>query len=385
MTQEQAMEILLSWQNCFLTGKAWTWKSYLTDKYIQDRRDNWKNVVVVAPTGIAAINIGWATIHSTFKMYGTYLLKRAIKHQAVDWMRIHSIIIDEISMVWPDYVDYIDYLLQEERWCDRPFGWIQMIFVGDAKQLPPVYVGRTDQEKHEIDKLMQKYGELTFDKALAYKDFIQIELDEIKRTSDPKLIEILNEIREGQITSIGKFNQWYGDAETVHLKPYNTLVDKYNAQKFQYLTGAYKKYTGRITGDFKDKDCITPIDLELKVGARVMVTKNLECGLVNGDLWTVRELHNDYVLIHSDRFNTDYWIENVEWKKIEYQGLTEREIWTYNQIPLKLAWAMTIHKSQGLTLENVCVTYVKWMTKELLYVGLSRCTNYEKLFIHHTK
>ena len=159
MTQEQAMEIMLSGQNVFLTGRAWTGKSYLTDKFIQDRRDNWKNVVVVAPTGIAAINIWGATIHSTFKMYGTYLLKRAIKHQTVDWMRIHTIIIDEISMVWPDYIDYIDYLLQEERGSDRPFGWIQIVFVGDAKQLPPVYVGRTDSEIYEIEKLKQKYGE----------------------------------------------------------------------------------------------------------------------------------------------------------------------------------------------------------------------------------
>lgn len=389
MTQEQAMEIMQSGQNVFLTGRAWTWKSYLTDKYIQDRRDNWKNVVVVAPTGIAAINIWGATIHSTFKMYGTYLLKRAIKHQTVDWMRIHTIIIDEISMVWPDYVDYIDYLLQEERGSDRPFGWIQMVFVGDAKQLPPVYVGRTDSEIYEIEKLKQKYGELTFDKAVAYKWFTQIELDEIKRTSDPKLIEILNDVRDGTLSAVSKLNQGYGDAETVHLKPFNTLVDKYNAQKFQYLTGAYRKYVWIVKfnnpSDFKEKDYMTPVNLELKVWARVMVTKNLECGLVNGDLWTVKELHPDYVLIHSDRFNQDYWIEVVEWKRIEYEGMSEREIGTFRQIPLKLAWSMTIHKSQGLTLDNVCVTYVKWMSKELLYVGLSRCTNYEKLFIHQLK
>lgn len=389
MTQEQAMEIMQSGQNVFLTGRAWTWKSYLTDKYIQDRRDNWKNVVVVAPTGIAAINIWGATIHSTFKMYGTYLLKRAIKHQTVDWMRIHTIIIDEISMVWPDYVDYIDYLLQEEHGSDRPFGWIQMVFVGDAKQLPPVYVGRTDSEIYEIEKLKQKYGELTFDKAVAYKWFTQIELDEIKRTSDPKLIEILNDVRDGTLSAVSKLNQGYGDAETVHLKPFNTLVDKYNAQKFQYLTGAYRKYVWIVKfnnpSDFKEKDYMTPVNLELKVWARVMVTKNLECGLVNGDLWTVKELHPDYVLIHSDRFNQDYWIEVVEWKRIEYEGMSEREIGTFRQIPLKLAWSMTIHKSQGLTLDNVCVTYVKWMSKELLYVGLSRCTNYEKLFIHQLK
>lgn len=117
-----------------------------------------------------------------------------------------------------------------------------MVFVGDAKQLPPVYVGRTDSEIYEIEKLKQKYGELTFDKAVAYKGFTQIELDEIKRTSDPKLIEILNDVRDGTLSAVSKLNQGYGDAETVHLKPFNTLVDKYNAQKFQYLTGAYRKY-----------------------------------------------------------------------------------------------------------------------------------------------
>lgn len=385
MTQEQAIDILTSWKNVFLTWKAGTWKSYITDKFIEERRKAWKNIIVVAPTGIAAINIKWATIHSTFKMYGTYLLKRAIKRQAVNWMQVHAIIIDEISMVGPDYIDYIDYLLQKERGSDLSFGWVQMIFVGDAKQLPPVYVWRTDNEKYEIEKLKQKYGELTFDKALAYKNFIEIELDEIKRTSDPKLIEILNEIREGQLSSITKFNQGYGDNETVHLKPFNILVDKYNTQKFQYLTGAYRKYIGRITGEFKEKDCITPLELELKIWARVMVTKNLECSLVNGDLGTVKELHSEYVLIHSDRFNQDYRIENVEWKRIEYQGMSENEVGTFNQIPLKLAWAMTIHKSQGLTLDNICVTVVAWMSKELLYVWLSRCTNYEKLFIHQIK
>lgn len=386
MTQDQAMEILLSGKNCFLTGKAGTGKSYITDKFIKDQRSNNKNVIVVAPTGIAAINIWGATIHSTFKMYGTYLLKRAIKHQLVNWMHIHTIIIDEISMVGPDYIDYIDYLLKEERWSELPFGWIQMVFVGDPKQLPPVYVGRDEAEKQEINKLLIKYGALTFDKALAYKDFIQIELDEVKRTSDPKLIEILNKVREGNTGIIREINQGFGDAETVHLKPFNVLVDKYNGQKFQYLKWESKTYTGIVKfnnpDDFKEKDYITPVNLELKVWARVMVTKNLECGLVNGDLWTVEELHDDHVIIHSDRFNNSYMIELVKWEHIRYEWMSEKVIGTFTQIPLKLAWAITIHKSQWLTLDNVCVTVVKWMSKELLYVWLSRCTNLEKLFVH---
>lgn len=385
MTQEQAFEILNSWKNCFLTGRAGTGKTYLTEMFIKNKRDNGDWVVVVAPTGIAAINIWWATIHSTFKMFGTYLLKRPVKFQSVNWMYINTIIIDEISMVGPDYIDYIDYLLKEERWSDLPFGWIQMIFVWDKKQLPPVYVGRTDTEKFEIDKLKQKYGELIFDRAESYQWFQEIELDEIKRTTDPKLIGILNSIREWDMSALSQIQKWKGDAETVHLKPYNTLVDKHNLQKFISLDGESKTYIGKISWDFKENECITPLSLDLKVWARVMVTKNLECWLVNGDLGTVEELHKDYVVIHSDRFNAHYDIDTVEWKRIEYQGMSEKEIWTFSQIPLKLAWAMTIHKSQGLTLENVCVTYTPKMEKELIYVWVSRATSYEKLFLHSLK
>lgn len=382
MTQEEAFTIMDSGENCFLTGRAGTWKSYLTEKFIQNKRDNGKSVIVVAPTGIAAINIGWATIHSTFKMFGTYLLKRPIKPQTVNWMYINTIIIDEISMVWPDFLDYIDYLLKEERWSDAPFGGIQMILVWDKKQLPPVYVARTPAEQYDLDKLTEKYGQLTFDKAESYKWFHEIELQEIKRTTDTKLIEILNSIREWDMSVLSQIQKWKWDNETVHLKPFNTLVDKHNQQKYLSLPWEGTIYTGKMSWDFKENECITPLKLSLKVWARVMVTKNLECWLVNGDLGTVEELHKDYVVIHSDRYDSSYDIDIVQWKRIEYQGMSEKEIWSFSQIPLKLAWAMTIHKSQGLTLDNVCVTYTKNMAKELTYVWLSRATSYEKLFLH---
>lgn len=379
----EAFQIMNSGKNCFLTGKAWTWKSWLTNEFIKHQRQQWKFVVVLAPTGIAAINIGWATIHSTFKMFGTYLFFRPIKHQSVDWKQVSTIIIDEISMVGPDYIDYIDHILKSECFNPAPFWGKQIILVGDKAQLPPVYVSTTEEQKKEMAQLIAKYGELTFDKALSYKGFEELTLTEIKRQSDPTFINILNSVREWDRSVLSELKSGYGNDETVHLKPFNTMVDKHNDTKFMSLPGQAKVYDAHIKWEFNIKNAITPLALQLKPGARVMVTKNLECWLVNGDLGTVKECGSDYVIIHSDRFDTEMELEQVEWKEIRYEWNEEVEVGSMKQIPLKLSWAITIHKSQGLTLDNVCLTVTKWMPRDLLYVGLSRATSMEQLYIHH--
>jgi len=384
MDQMQAFDIMNSWANCFLTGNAGTGKSWLTNEFIKHQRQQSKFVVVLAPTGIAAINIGWATIHSTFKMFGTYLYFRPIKIQTVDWKQVSTIIIDEISMVGPDYVDYIDHILRHECKNDKPFGGKQMIFVWDKAQLPPVYVANTEEEKREINWLRAKYGnELTFDHALSYQGFETLHLTEIKRQSDPVFIDILNKIRVWDRSVLWQIKTGYGNDETVHLKPYNTMVDKHNNQKFESLTWDPHIYDAHIKWEFNIKNAITPIELYLKPGARIMVTKNLDNGLVNGDLGTVVECRNETVIIHSDRFDVNMELEPVEWKEIRYEWTEEKTVWSMTQVPLKLSWAITIHKSQWLTLENVCLTVVKNMPTDLLYVWLSRATSMDNLYIHH--
>lgn len=339
--------------------------------------------MVTAPTGIAAINVWWATIHSTFKMFGNYLLFRKPRMQAIDWMRVDTIIIDEISMVGPDYIDYIDFLLQLERGCEKPFGWIQMVFVGDPNQLPPVYAGYKESEKLEIAELEKKYGELKFHKAESFKWFEVLELSEIKRQKDPEFINLLNKVRDGDLSVLSKFNKGWGTEHTVHLKPYNNMVDAYNHSRLQWLKGKWKLYQGSIDWDFNIKNAITPQELTLKVWARVMITANLpEEWLVNWDLWTVIELRDDSVIIHSDRYDSNFEIVEKTWKQIEYVGTSEKEIGTYTQIPLKLSWALSIHKSQWLTLDSVSLSVPKNISKELVYVGLSRATDFSRLFVN---
>lgn len=177
-------------------------------------------------------------------MFGNYLYQKPVKSQSVDWRHIDTIVIDEISMVGPDYVDYIDYILQRSTGRQVPFGGIQMIFVGDPAQLKPVYGTFTDQDKKDVQGLMAKYGELTFDKAASYQGFTELFLDEPQRSKDPEFNAILNEVRNGDMNALNKFKKGYGTDESVHLKPYNVMVDRHNQQEFDKLKGETHVYRG---------------------------------------------------------------------------------------------------------------------------------------------
>ena len=387
MNQDQAFEVMQKWDNCFLTGKAWTGKTFLTQKYIQHLKSKKKHVIVCAPTGVAALNIGGATIHSTFKMIGSYpnVYERPPKRQKVKWMHIDCLIIDEISMVSPDYLDYIDYLLQQERWSSKPFGWIQVILVWDPYQLPPVHTTYTEKDIAIMKLLHNKYGEdLTFDKAHCFSEFRTLELSEVKRQEDPKFIELLNKIRHWDLSVLDQFNSGYGDEHTVHLRPFNKMVDSFNNNRMVSLPWEVKNYVARVNGLFDQQRSVTPVLLQLKVGARVMVTANqADLELVNGDLGTVVSMWDDHVFVTVDRYwDTQFKLEPYEWKQIEYEGWEETVIGTFSQIPLKLGWCMTIHKSQGLSLESVSITVNAKMARDLVYVGLSRATTFEKLYVN---
>lgn len=381
MDQSTALKELESGKNVFLTGKAGTGKTYTLTQFVKKKREENRTVIITAPTGIAAINAGWATIHSTFKMFGNYPQRRTPNRQKVDWRRVDVLVIDEISMVGPDYLDQIDFILKFECRNDKLFWGIQVILVGDAKQLPPVYAEYTEKDRQDIAELKDAYGTLTFDKAHSFEWFTVCDLDEVKRTNNPKLIELLNCIRDDDLSAIRKFNQWSGSHDTVHLYPYNNMVDSHNSIELSKIKSDKREYHASYGGKFDVKNSITPELLVLKVWARVMVTKNMDCWLVNGDMWEVRKLTEDTVTIYSDRFETEFELTESEWKMVEYDGTSEVPIGYFRQIPLKLWFALTIHKSQWLTLEDVCVHYVKGISKELLYVGLSRATNFERLFV----
>jgi len=387
MKQDEALEVLLSGKNCFLTGKAGTGKSYLTEQFISELRSKNKTVIVTAPTGIAAINVGGATIHSTFIVYGYYPHQNWYKKQKVRWRDVKTLIIDEISMVWPDLLDQINYTLQEERRSIRPFGWLQVILVWDPEQIPPVYAIKTPWDAQVIQLLMNKYGPvLTFEQSLAFQngEFETLELDEVKRQTDPRFIDLLNKVRDWDLSVLSQFQTWYGSAHTVHLRPYNKMVDSFNARCLANIKWRSKIYRGQIIDDFNVNNCITPLMLELKEGARIVVTANVkEHGVVNGDLGTVLKLKDESIIIEIDRYpDTKIELANHEWQQRDYDGIDEVITGVFKQIPVKLAWAMTIHKSQGLSLESVCLTITKDMTRQMIYVWLSRCKSFEGLFVN---
>ncbi len=184
---------------------------------------------------------------------------------------------------------------------------------------------------------------------------------------------------------LSQFNNGYGDEHTVHLRPFNKMVDSFNNNRMALLQGKQKNYTANVVGQFDVDRSITPVLLQLKIGARVMVTANQkDTGLVNGDFGTVIGFSDDSVTIKVDRFgDTEFAIGMNTWNQIEYEGWEETVIGSMEQIPLKLGWCMTIHKSQGLSLESVSVTITKNMARDLIYVALSRATTFEKLYVNH--
>lgn len=386
MNQTEAYDIIMQWHNVFLTGDAGTGKSWLTQKVIADYRKKGKTVIVTAPTGVAAINVWGATLHSAFKIFGMYPIRRNPKQQDISWNGVDLLVIDEISMVGPDILDQIDYTMKSCARYGEPFGWIQVMIVGDKGQLKPVYAPHTSTDKQAYKDILTKYNNvLTFDAADAFTKgwFKKCHLTEAKRQKDPQFLQAINLLRDWFSTVLSQFQSGVGDSETVHLMPTNDMVDEYNITKYCNLEWTEFHHTAEVVDDFNTKNAITPIELRLKKNCRVMLTKNLkEYWLVNGDLWWVQDTCREYIDVKFDRFEYAIPIEIATWKQIEYIGNEEFEVGSYKQFPLKLSWAITVHKSQGLTLDNVCVHVTKGMKPDLLYVAVSRASNMEKLFIN---
>lgn len=390
--------------NLFLTGKAGTGKTTFLRRL---QEDSGKRMVVLAPTGVAAINAGGMTIHSFFQLpFSPYIPGRGFAAKEKGFMRMSKekrrmiasldlIVIDEISMVRPDTLDGIDSILRRLRGNESPFGGVQLLLIGDLRQLAPV-VGRGEGEM-----LKEHYPSFYFfdSHALRKAGFIAVELKHIYRQQNPEFISLLNAIRDGHAGDdvLKRLNARFrpmtdeNEKDTIRLTTHNRMADEINARNLMELKGATVTYRAEVTGKFPDSSFPANPDLTLKPGARVMFIKN-DTGAsrryYNGLIGTVSELGTDSVtVIPDDKALLPIEAERVVWENTSYsvdeetKEISQRVEGRFSQIPLRLAWAITIHKSQGLTFERAIIDACHSFAPGQLYVALSRCRSLEGMVL----
>jgi hypothetical protein len=370
----------------YITGKAGTGKTTFL-KWLVDNCK--KNFVVTASTGIAAINAGGVTLHSLFNIpFGIHdpnsKIKNGIYQKKIELMdAIDVLVIDEVSMVRPDMIDYIDQKLRIYRKSNEPFGGVQLIMFGDLYQLPPVVI------KSEKEILLEFYPGSYFFYANVFRDsgFHIVELNHIFRQTSERFIEILNNVRSYKITNDdiedlasirNKTLSEKFDGSHIHICSHKTDVQRINAKMLGEPTHSYN---ANVNGEFKIEAAPCDQTLQLRKGARVMVlTNDKHQRYCNGSLGIVEELNDQFVTVNLDNGYT-VSLERHEWTTQEYKiqnGEIVSEIkGTCSQFPLTLAWAITIHKSQGLTFDNIAIHTKGVFCSGQIYVALSRCTSLE--------
>ena len=377
--------------NVFLTGRAGTGKTTMLRKFLAAAGSR---AIVLAPTGVAAMNAGGQTIHSFFK-----LPPRLIEPQDIKRLRstrlikaIDTLIIDEISMVRADMLDAIDRSLKLNRGSKRPFGGVRMILSGDLHQLPPVVSG------DEAPILKDRFGGEYFFNAPAFKEaeFALLALKHVFRQEDPRFLALLGALRNGRVSPHDEAvlrglvsSRSAVDASETHvvLTPNNANAFRINQARLDQLETESRTYEADVQGQFDEKSFPTEADLELKEGARVMLIKNDPEGRwVNGSLARVEGFSGNSVIVSID--GHAYEIEPSAWEKYRYEldpetKKVKREVvGTFKQVPLRLAYAVTIHKAQGLTLDKVFIDFDSGMFAHgQAYVAFSRARSLEGLSI----
>ena len=408
----QALQVIeYTRRSLFLTGKAGTGKSTFLRHIAATTK---KKHVILAPTGIAAINAGGATLHSFFKIpfhplvptdtrFSPRNIRDTLKYNGEKCKLLRElelIIIDEISMVRADIIDFIDKVLRVYcRNMRHPFGGEQLLLVGDIYQLEPVV-------KEEDRQLLQPfYPSAFFFDARVFREMplVSIELHKVYRQCDATFISILDHIRTSRTTAadlrllnaqVGAELDNEGEKLAITLSTRRDTVDYINEQHLRALPGEALLFEGAIEGEFPASSLPSPIELEVKPGAQVLFIRNdREKRWVNGTLGTIVAIDTEEtqgtICVRTED-GMEYDVEREKWSNVRYsfdeqeQKIVEEEIGTYTQFPLRLAWAITVHKSQGLTFRHVNIDFTGGVfAGGQTYVALSRCTSLEGISLKH--
>jgi len=401
-------------QNLFLTGKAGTGKTTFLKNL---KMASPKRMIVVAPTGVAAINAGGVTIHSFFQLsFGPQIPQDPDKNQSpagftaggsgegvkrfnkekINIIRsMDLLVIDEISMVRADVLDAIDEVLRRYRNRYKPFGGVQLLMIGDLQQLAPI----VREDEWEI---LKSYYDTSFffsSRALKQSTFRGIELKHIFRQSDQRFIELLNKVRDNRLDAetLQELNSRYQPGFNpdekegyITLTTHNYQSQQINSSKLGMLESASSKFLAEVSGEFPEYSFPTDQELELKIGSQVMFVKNEPPPakrFFNGKIGKITDIEEDQIEVLCPGEESVIRVERLVWQNTKYalndatQEIEEEVIGTFSQFPLKLAWAITIHKSQGLTFEKAIIDARSSFAHGQVYVALSRCKTIEGLVL----
>lgn len=393
-------------ENVFLTGKAGTGKTTFL-RQIKDITD--KKMIITAPTGVAAINAGGVTLHSFFQLpLGPLIPGDEATPKKQEWMyqykkkkkqlfkEIELLVIDEISMVRADLLDGIDTVLRINRANNEPFGGVQLLMIGDLHQLSPVI------KKNDM-KILEPYYRTGFyffsSHALNRTRMKTIELNHIYRQSDDKFIKLLNQVRDNQLDadSVKELNKRFmgdfspeEDSEYITMTTHNKKAQAINEKRLLALSGPDFNLSASVSGTFPEYAYPAPINLRLKPGAQVMFLRNDTSHVkryYNGKIGKVTRISDDCVWIKCSDQPEEITVEPMSWENVQYSLNSEKKeiekniTGTFKQFPIKLAWAITIHKSQGLTFQKAAIDINSAFAHGQVYVALSRCQTLEGVIL----